>query len=68
MLQKGTQADLTRAKYQFQNVLETQPDSIPALLGSANIAFQNKEYREALDLYRKVCVCVWVHGCVCVCG
>ena len=23
MLQKGTQADLTRAKYQFQNVLET---------------------------------------------
>ena len=45
--------ELDRAVYQFNKILSTSPDFIPAMLGVAAVSFNNKEYAKALELYRK---------------
>jgi tetratricopeptide (TPR) repeat protein len=53
MVQQGG-ANIQRAQYQFNNVINTQSDNIGALLAAGNVAYLSKNYREALAKYRKV--------------
>lgn len=43
-----------RAGTQFQQLLDQNPNNIPALLGNATILFQEQKYAEACTLYKKV--------------
>lgn len=49
----GESSKITQASTQFNFVLSTDQSNIPATLGKACIAFNNKNYKEALTLYRK---------------
>ena len=51
LLDRNDQLD--QADNQFNFVLDQDPNSIPALLGKACIAFNKKEYRGALGHYKK---------------
>ena len=51
LLDKGDQLD--QADNQFNFVLDQDPNSIPALLGKACIAFNKRDYKGALGHYKK---------------
>jgi RNA polymerase-associated protein CTR9 len=44
---------LDQADAQFNFVLSTNPGSVPALVGKACIAFNKKDYKNALNLYKR---------------
>ncbi len=44
---------MDQANAQFDFVLSTNPQSVPALVGKACIAFNKKEYKNALNHYKK---------------
>lgn len=49
------------ASYQFNTVLQKNPNNIPAILGQACISFIKKEYHDALKKYAK---CLkWLPSC-----
>jgi len=45
---------MDQADAQFNFVLNQSPDNIPSLLGKACISFNKKEYKQALQFYKKV--------------
>lgn len=51
LLQQG---QLEHAMTHFDTALTSNPKMIPAMLGKANVLFNQKKYKEALEYYKKV--------------